>query len=397
MNKPINPPLREGKAKSLSPSPLKSRKRHIARNMFLLLFIPAVAVSIWWMGGGDKAVSDMGSTYVVSRGDLRISVIEGGSLKAQKSVKIECEVEGQSTVVFLIPEGSYVKKGDLLVQLDSSDLEERFTQQEITYESAKADKIQAEESLKIQVSQNKSNIMAGELEVTFGQMELDKYLKQGGSRELERTQLLNDINIAKAELARAKNNADWTRTLHEKGFVTAEDLQADLLTLERRKNELEEAEKQLVLNEDYDFPMTEQRLMADVEEAKLGLERIQRRAESELAQQEANLKSQDAKFRLQEERFNKLKEQLEKCNIHAPQDGLVVYGAQDNDRHGWGGSDEMIEEGATVRYRQTLITLPDVSVMMVDTKVHESAVDKVRVGMKTQVTVDAFPDDIYRG
>jgi len=35
--------------------------------------------------------------------------------------------------------------------------------------------------------------------------------------------------------------------------------------------------------------------------------------------------------------------------------------------------------------------------MMVDTKAHESAVDKVDVGLEARITIDAFPDQYYRG
>lgn len=401
------------------------------RFLYIVVIVAVVAACIWAFSGkdGDEAVVDMGSTFTVERGDLLISIIEGGNLKAQKSVQIECEVEGKATIVTLIPEGTYVKEGDLLVELDSSDLEERFTQQEISYENAKAAMIQAEENQKIQVSQNKSNIMEGELDVEFAQLELEKFLgrKEGnvgvefdrvelqrllnpvksamqdekqnkGSLELDRQQLENDIKIADAEYLRAKDRLDWTRKLTEKGFVNNDELKADELTLEQRKINLDDAEQQKYLSETYDFPMQLKRLIADLEQAQLGLERIRSRADAEMAQKEADVRSKNAQFKLQEERFNKLKEQLERCTIKAPQDGLVVYGQQDGGRHRWGGSDnDIIEEGASVRYRQTLITLPDVSVMILDTKVHESAIDKVDVGMHCVIEVDAFPDKQFHG
>jgi HlyD family secretion protein len=322
-------------------------------------------------------------------------VIEGGNLKAQKSVEIECEVEGRATLVSLIPEGTFVKEGELLVELDSSDLEERYTQQEITYNSAEAAFVQAKESLEIQKNQNLSDISAAELNVLFAQKELDKY-KEGDWPQTLRT-MEDDIKLAEEERKLAQNRLKWTEELHTKGYVTSDELEADRLTLQRREINLEQAKEQKRISEVYDYPMEIKRLDSDVEESMREQERIKRRAASQLAQEEANLKSREAQFKLQKERFDKLKEQVEKCTIRAPQGGLVVYGEQGGD-HRWGrGDSERVEEGAEVRFRQTLITLPDVSIMMVDTKVHESSVDQVEVGLDARVTVDAFPDLQFHG
>jgi HlyD family secretion protein len=383
--------------KAEPPAPRKKKRTSKSlRNTVIALVVVVAALAVWLASGDEEATGNNGSTYQVAREDLVITVVEGGNLKAQKSVNIECEVEGQSTIVFLMAEGSYVKEGDLLVELDSSDLEERFTQQEISYESAKASKIQAEENLKIQKSQNESDIKSAELNLEFAEKDLKRFIE--GDWPLKKMQLENSIILANEEKTRADDRVEWTKQLEAKGFVTSDELEADKLTLKRREIDLDEAKETKDLALKYDYDMDFRKLNADRDEAVRELDRTKARAASQIALKEADLRSREAQFRLQEERFNKLKEQLEKCRIHAPQDGLVVYGEQDSGRHRWGGSDSnMIEEGANVRYRQTLITLPDVSVMMVDTKVHESAVDKVRVGMEARVKVDAFPDKEYRG
>src|SRR5512145_214837 len=60
--------------------------------------------------------------YSVKRGDFLVSVVEGGTIKAVREVTVRCELEGASRITSIVPEGSYVKKGELLVELDSSDL-----------------------------------------------------------------------------------------------------------------------------------------------------------------------------------------------------------------------------------------------------------------------------------
>src|SRR6266436_5510138 len=60
--------------------------------------------------------------YPVKRNDFLVSIIEGGTLKAVHEVTVRSELEGVARILSIAPEGTYVKKGDLLVELDSSDL-----------------------------------------------------------------------------------------------------------------------------------------------------------------------------------------------------------------------------------------------------------------------------------
>jgi hypothetical protein len=58
---------------------------------------------------------------------------------------------------------------------------------------------------------------------------------------------------------------------------------------------------------------------------------------------------------------------------------------------------DRVEEGATVREHQLLISLPDTSEMTVVVSVHESSIDKVRVGQPAEVVIDALSDKAFLG
>ena len=74
--------------------------------------------------------------------------------------------------------------------------------------------------------------------------------------------------------------------------------------------------------------------------------------------------------------------------------GLVVYGSgRDNP---WDNREPM-REGATVRERQTIITIPDMTRMSVNVKIHESYIKKVKKGQKARITVDAYPNKTLTG
>ena len=88
---------------------------------------------------------------------------------------------------------------------------------------------------------------------------------------------------------------------------------------------------------------------------------------------------------LEKSKLDRLNVQLAKCTIKAPQDGLVIYA---NDRVGRSRTDvAMIEEGAMVREMQSLIQLPDLRYMQVNTLIHETKVDKVRPGLPATIRI----------
>src|ERR1035437_9229740 len=91
------------------------------------LAVLAVAVLIFARPGPP---SEILSCYETKRGDFLVSVGEGGTLEAVNEISIRSEVEGTARIIFIVPEGTNVNKGDLLVELDSSSSEEAVNRSE---------------------------------------------------------------------------------------------------------------------------------------------------------------------------------------------------------------------------------------------------------------------------
>ena len=94
-----------------------------------------------------------------------------------------------------------------------------------------------------------------------------------------------------------------------------------------------------------------------------------------------------------EGRLEQFETQLEKCKIYAPQSGMVTYHV---DADFWGNSSTS-KEGAAVRNRQKLLSIPDLTVMQVKALVHESVIDRISTGMRASIRLDVFPDRTYSG
>lgn len=207
--------------------------------------------------------------------------------------------------------------------------------------------------------------------------------------------LEDDLQVAQKELGQATVTLEGTRRLFEKGFVTRNDLQRDEIAYENARLKVQTAETARALYLKYEFARTAEETLSKYLDAIRELDKTRRQALSRLAQAEARLRSAQAQYEVQRRQREDLRDQLAKCVIRAQKPGLVVYGSGRDDYIY--RDEDAIREGATVRERQTIITIPDMTRMAVTVRIHESHIKKIRRGQKARITVDAFPDLVLTG
>ena len=95
---------------------------------------------------------------------------------------------------------------------------------------------------------------------------------------------------------------------------------------------------------------------------------------------QAKLASFEASLELEKTRLDREKLQLENCVIRADTAGMVIFPSM----AAWKETPD-IAEGAIVREQQTLLMIPDVSQMQVKVGVHESKIERLKIGMPAKV------------
>jgi HlyD family secretion protein len=375
---------------SLRPSVLRWVRQRPVASAVVGLAVIALAVVIFRKSG---APAQAFSFYEVKRGDFLVSIVEGGTLQAVNEVSIRNEVEGTARIIFIVPEGSYVKKGDLLVELDSSSSQDAINLQQINVEKAQFALVQAEQQLAIQKSTVDSEIKAAELKVEFAKSDLKKFaegeaLQTRRNAQIEITNVLEKLKIAEERL-------QWSERLYKDGFETKGNLDADRLTVSTTKLSLEKAQKALWMVETFDNPKKQRELEAALQATSEDFDRVKLQGDRKLAQCQADVETQKKTLELSQAKLERDKKQLLATKIYAPQDGLVVYGSAEGGGHF--SNESMIEEGAVVRNRQELIKLPDVSEYKLKVKIHESHINQVQLGQPAFVVLDSMPDQRFRG
>ncbi len=338
-------------------------------------------------------VLDNKSTFTVRRGPLTISVLESGTIKAREQVILKSEVEGKTTILSLVKEGTQAKKGDLLIELDVSRLEDDKIDQQIRVQNAEAAFIRARENLAVIKNQAQSDLEKAELAHRFAKEDLVKYEQGEYPKDLKESS--NRITVAKEELWRAEEKLRWSTRLYDEKYISQTELQADQLSAQKAKLDLELAEADRDLLQDYTFKRKLAELTSEVRQTELALKRTKRKAAADIVQAEAELRAKDSEFTRESSKLDKINRQIAKTRIIAPIDGLVVYAT--SAQGSWRGNAEPLNEGQEVREQQELIYLPATGSVMAEAKIHESSLEKVKIGLPVRVTVDAVPGRVFKG
>ena len=300
---------------------------------------------------GGSAVNTGGAlTHTVAKGRLLVTVVAAGNMESAKNVEVKCQVAGGTSILKIVPEGTEVEAGELLVTLDSSTIEDQLNAQKNNLGKAQASKIQAEE-----------NFGAAEIAV-------QEYAEGTFVKELQTADA--NINIAQENLRSSEKLLEHTRKMSRKGFTTSLQVEADEFAVERSKLELLSAKTAKDVLEKF----SKRKMLKELE------------AKREAAR--ALVTSEQAAFNLEKSKLERLERQRINCEIKAPQNGIVIYANDQGGGRGFGsGTGVKIEEGATVKEMQTILRLPDLSNMQVKMTVHESKVERLKVGMPASVKI----------
>ena len=215
---------------------------------------------------------------------------------------------------------------------------------------------------------------------------------EDGEAQQKLRQLEDEVLLHKSEESLAKQNFEASVRLASKKFITQSALENDELTLEKSTLTVKTAETALDLFKKYEFTKQCETFLGAYREALNKAERSVRENRSRMAQVESKFNTAKRRYEVELAKKEDLERQLKACVIRATQVGLVAYGdlnASYSSRY-----TESIEEGASVRLRQTILTIPDMSNMGAHMNIHESQVKKVKIGMRALVRVDAEPGKV---
>ena len=309
----------------------------------------------WWViDSPSPATGEIQPLFdKVIKGGFKVEFTEPGEIESAENIEIACEVKSRSSsgvnILEIVEEGKVVKKGDFLVRLDDAVLQKDLLSQRIL------------------VHKSRAALVKATAEVEASELALEEYLS--GSFRQEEEQMESAEFVAKENLRRAEEYLAYSKKLAVKGYLPEAQLEADEFAVAKARKELDLAVTKLEVLRIHSHKAKVNDLNASIL--------------TSLAQ----LKSSENSYELECTKEREITEQIAKCVIYSPADGEVTYA----NRNKSGTSDgALIEEGKSVRERQTIIRLPDTSLMRVLAKVNENRIEQVKAGMPCSITIDAF-------
>ena len=374
------------------------------KKLTMALFITGTVVlglTVWALVGARfKKNSKTLVYYTVARADLPITVTERGNLLSQQEIDVFCELENLSgdrsgnsgtQILTIVPNGTDVKKGDLLVEFDAAPLTDRLDQQLLSLEKARAEQIQATVKYENQITQNQTALDEAKLKVELAKLDLENYEDgDGGTFQIDLQGVELSIQEQQAQQVIDDTELRGVEMLYKLGYKSRSDLATARLSKMRTDRTLAKTISERKEMVKYKYRKTKLELEGSRNTAGRALIQVERDNLSLLAQAKASKDAADRSLKKEEERYERYENQLEKCKIHAPVDGMVTYSPPS--RHS-----PAIHEGAFVRQRQKIMSLPSLKKMQVKTAVHESVLDYVRPGLPATVRLEGFPDMKLRG
>lgn len=429
--------------------------------IFVLLLVSAIvawklpATQAWLseLSSKDLAADSKYILHQAEMGSFRITITENGTVDSLRNATLKNAVEGSTTIISLVPEGSRVNgpivseidgvvefvdmesesektllvrstegiekrytipigefteilvedreavkadqylAGDMLCELDSSSLVEKEKQQQIDVTAARANLEKAGKSLEIQKTTNESNLAKARLAEKLAQLDLDKYIADGGEYQQSLETLEGEIKKNEEDLAMAQEEYEQVRDQARRGYKNLNTLEAARLKVSQQSITLAVKESELKLLEKFTKERQVSELKQQAEDTVRETSRAQLEGEAEMAGYKADFYASQQMLEVEEEKLDRLLRQIKACRLIAPQSGEVVYASQESRR----SEPVVIEEGATVRERQAIINLPDLDQMKIDARIHESRISRIMIGQPVEISIDAVNSVMYHG
>ena len=416
--------------------------------------VPSLRESV--VGAFSSRKVDLNSRYILrtaEKGPFRIMITENGTVDSLRNATLVSKIEGSTTIISLVPEGSRVGgpvvadfdgtvefvdvdseshktlrvvaddgteksydvtfgeftevlvqdrtrvrkgdylAGDVLCELDSSVLVEKEKEQQIKLTTAKANLEKAEKNLQIQETTNASNLAKAKLAEALAELDKQKYMAEGGEYQQALETLKGEIKQFEESLAMNMEDYERVRDQARRGYTNLNVLEGSRIKVTQAEIQLTVKKGELNVLERFTKLRTESELTQMAEDTKRETQRAILEGEAAMALQKADYEAAKLTEAVEAEKLEMLRRQIAASRLVASQPGEVVYASQKSSR----SEPVVIEEGASVRERQAIINLPDLDSMKIDARIHESKISRVMVGQPVEIEIDALPGDPYRG
>jgi len=355
-----------------------------------LAMIAIVAFVLMRSGLDNPATGGSADVFNTKRGDFDVTIPCTGELSAQNQIEIRNKLESRAVITFIVPEGTTVEKGELLVTLAEEEILTKIKDAEDGVKTAEAALIAAQAAYDIRVSEKESDLAQANLNVELADLALKAW--ENGELKSMRQQLSTALETATINFKRMTDKYAESKRLLDEGFISKDEFDRDEIELLEADAALKKAELDQNVYEEYTFLQDQKKYISDLEQARAERERVEQRHNASLEQLRADVESKKHQLASRQERLSDAQREHSYCRISAPSGGLVVYNSSLGDSGFRGMEEGPPQVGTELRPNERVMVLPDTSQMMAVVKVNEALSGSVKPGQRATIKSDAVPD-----
>jgi len=374
--------------------------KNTQRNAQILVGFLATALATGaGLAGESKPVTPptTAATHTIAKGALKPKVQLDAVFESAEMapVKLETKAWSDLTVLEAVPHGGKVKKGDILVKLDTEKLLEQVKEQEldqpaatIALDTAVAELANLEETtpLKLETAKRTHRVANEEL----------AYFESTGRAQREKNSKFN-LKSAEQRLENAMEELHQLEKMYKADDLTEE---TEEIILKRQKYAVEAAElglESMRLFNERDFktliPREYETLKATKKDQDQTLALSELTLPKTLAKKRLDLDKLKRDQRKSEKKLADLKRDLESMSITAPMEGIVYYGACENGKWTTGGSvaKKLLPTGK-LSANEVFITIVNPDKLLLRAVATEADLANLKPGMKGTAAPVSAPD-----
>jgi HlyD family secretion protein len=355
--------------------------------------LPGAAVAAAAIAGSVLLSSSAPDGLVAAalKGPFEVSIVESGTLSALRSVTYSSSIPGsQAKILEIVPEGTQVEVGDVLVRFDAAPFAEELETSRAQLAQAEAELVKAREERKLLQIASTEELTESKDKLRLSELELQSVME--GKGKLAEAESAAQLAQAERELQKAESSFEDLKPLLAEGFITKLELDRAQQAVEKAKEDLELLRIKHKTYMEYTRPAEVEASRAAVANSRESVRQTERAASYRISQAEAALKLAESKYSELVSRVETHAQNLERCEIAATVAGLVIY----KDVF-FGSEKRKVQVGDQVWPNQPLLMLPDLSKMVVETQVRETDIYKVEKDQEVAISVDAYPELELRG
>ncbi len=323
--------------------------------------------------------------------DFQVTVDTVGELDAAHATLVASFLKGEKgKIIDLIEDGAHVHKGDIIVKLDPAPFERKVRELQGRLSEIQAAVEARKQLLAWEKSQVEKELETSRFGIKKAQLQLDEY--KNGEGPLKLVQLKEEADEVIKKKSKYQQYLEDLNRIKAKGYAHPTEIsraEQELATLEAS---YQTASQKYTKYKTHIYPAMIERHSTALAQAQMELEKTMKSSVHKVAQAQSALNEYLARLSHHEQQLAEARSQLEKTRLYAPSDGIVILSEAFRD-----GQHRKPRIGDLVLHSQPIVYLPDISSMIVNTRVREIDLHKVVTGQECLVWVDAYPEKHLKG